>query len=99
MSVKVTSMAQARPAKQQRTRNIHGTFKGKIELKKYSQEEYYSMLKAEQQQLYELWKMARLITGKKIPKCRRALEARVASLEVKKASAIRAHSQMKSPKQ
>ena len=39
------------------------------------------MLAAQHQQLYELWKKARLIKGKKTPKSSRALEARVAMLE------------------
>ena len=41
-----------------------GTFKRKIELKKYSREEYDSMLIAHYQQLYELQKKAGLIKGK-----------------------------------
>ena len=40
LSVKVTSVGQTRLAKLQKTSTIHGTFKGKIELKNYSREEY-----------------------------------------------------------
>ena len=60
-SVKFASVGQNRPAKQQKTSTICGTFKEKIELKKYSKDEYDSMLMAQHQQLYELWKKARLI--------------------------------------
>ena len=42
-SVKVASIDQTRPAKRQKTSASHGTFRGKIELKKYSREEYDSM--------------------------------------------------------
>ena len=42
-SVKVANVGQNRPAKQQKTSASGGTFKGKIELKKYSREEYDSM--------------------------------------------------------
>ena len=42
-SVKSASVGQNRPAKQQKTTTTHGTFKTKIELKKYSREEYDSM--------------------------------------------------------
>ena len=48
-------------------RLVLGTFKGKIELKKYSMEEYDIMPSAQHQQLYELWKKAGLIKGKKNP--------------------------------
>ena len=82
-SMKVASVTQIRPAKQQKTSASCNTFRGKIELKKYSQEEYDSMLAAQCQQLYELQKKARLIKGKKTPESSRALEARVASLEAK----------------
>ena len=41
------------------------------------------MLVAQSQQLYELWKKAGLIKGKKTPESSRALAARVATLEVK----------------
>ena len=41
------------------------------------------MLVAQHQQLYELWKKAALIMGKKTPESSRALEARVAVLEAK----------------
>ena len=60
-----------------------GTLKEKIELKKYSTEEYGSMLMAQHQQLYELQKKVRLIKGKKTPESSRASEARVAMLEAK----------------
>ena len=40
LSVMVASVMQTRPAKRQKTSTSHGTFRGKIELKKYSQEEY-----------------------------------------------------------
>ena len=39
-SVKVASVCQNRPAKWQETIATHGSFKGKVELKKYSREEY-----------------------------------------------------------
>ena len=55
-SVKVASVAQTQPAKQQKTSTTCGTFKGKTELKKYSREEYGSMSKAQCQQLFELQK-------------------------------------------
>ena len=42
-SVNVALVAKTRPAKWQNTKTVHGTFKGKIELKKYSREEYDSM--------------------------------------------------------
>ena len=48
-SVKVASIRQNRPAKWQRTSATCGTFKGKIELKKYSREEYDSMLMTQHQ--------------------------------------------------
>ena len=48
-------------------------FKGKIQLKKNSKEDYDSMLMAQCQQLYELWKKAGLIKDKKTPECSRAL--------------------------
>ena len=80
-SVKVASVGHNRSAKWQRTSTIHGNFKRKIELKKYSWEEYGSMLTAQHQQSYELKKKARLIKGKKTPESSRALQARVAMLE------------------
>ena len=52
-------------------------------MKKYSREEYDSMLMAQHQQLYELWKKAGLIKDKKTPESSRALEARVAMLKAK----------------
>ena len=79
-SMKVASVGQSRPAKQQKTSATHGTFKGKIELKKYSRVEYESMLMAQCQKLYNLWKKARLIKVKKTPESSRALEARVTML-------------------
>ena len=82
-NVKVASVTQTRPAKRQKTSASCSTFRGKIELKKYSREEYDSMSVAQHQQLYELWKRAGLIKGKKTPESSRALEARVAELEVK----------------
>ena len=83
-SVKVASISQTRPANQQKTSTTHGIFKGKIELKKYSSEEYDSMSMRQHQQFYKLWKKVGLIKGKKIPENNRALEARMAMLEVKK---------------
>ena len=83
MSAKVASVMQTRPAKWQKINTSHGTFKGKIELKKYSREEYDSKSMVQHQQLYKLQKKARLIKGKKTPESSRALEARVAVLEVK----------------
>ena len=82
-SVKVAFITQTRPAKKQKTSASHGTFEGKIELRKYLQEEYDSMSVAQCQQLCELRKKAGLIKGKKTPESSRALEARVATLEVK----------------
>ena len=41
------------------------------------------MSMAQHQQLYEVWKKARLITDKKTPESCRALKARVAMLEAK----------------
>ena len=43
----VAFIAQTRPAKQQKISTVHGTFKGKIALKKYSTDEYNSMLTAQ----------------------------------------------------
>ena len=82
-SVKVASVGQSRPAKRQKTSTTHGTFKGKIELNKYSREEYDSMSMAQCQQLYELQKKAGLTMGKKTSESSRALEARIATLEAK----------------
>ena len=65
------------------TSTTHDTFKGKIELKKYSREEYDSMSMAQHQQLYELQKKTRLIKGNKTPESSRALEARVTMQEGK----------------
>ena len=80
-SVKLASVAQTRPAKQKITSTTHGTFKGKIELRKYFRVEYNSMSMAQCQQSYELQKKAGLKRVKKIPKSSRALEARVAILK------------------
>ena len=68
-------------------------FKGKIELKKYSREEYDSMSTAQCQHLYELQKKARLIEGKKAAESSSGLQAWVATLEAKtEAEVIRAYS-------
>ena len=67
-SMKVASVCQNRPTKQQKTNTTCGTFQGKVELKKYSREEYNSMSTTQHQQLYELQKKVRLIEGKKAPK-------------------------------
>ena len=96
--MKVASVTQTRPAKLHKTSTSCGTFEGKIELKKYSREEYDSMLTVQCQQLYELWKKARLIKGKKTQESSRALEARVAVLETKSENRSNKSSQMKSPK-
>ena len=45
--VKIAFVGQTRPAKQQKTSASHGTFKEKVESKKYSKEECDSMLKAQ----------------------------------------------------
>ena len=55
-SVKVASVTKTRAAKWQKTSTTHGFFKGKIQLKKYSREEYDSMLMTQHQQEYELKK-------------------------------------------
>ena len=81
--VKVASVTHTRPAKRQKTSTNHGTFTGKIELKKYLQEDYDSKSVVQHQQLYELWKRAMLIKGKKTQESNRALEARVAMVEAK----------------
>ena len=52
-------------------------------MKKYSRKEYDSMSTAQHQQMYELQKKARLTKGKKTPESSRALETRVAALEMK----------------
>ena len=83
MSAKVESVMHTRPAKWQKINTSPGTFKGKIELKKYSREEYDSKSMVQHQQLYKLQKKARLIKGKKTPESSRALETRVAALEAK----------------
>ena len=56
LTVKVASVTQTRPAMQQKTSTTCGTFKEKIELKKYFREEYDSMLITQHQQLHEFWK-------------------------------------------
>ena len=83
MSVNVASVTQTRPTKRQKTSASHGTFREKIELKKYSREEYDFMTVMQCQQLHELHKRAGLIKGKKTSESSRALEARVAMLEAK----------------
>ena len=52
LSLKVASVAQTRPAKQQKTSATLGTFKERIKLKKYSREEYDSMSIVQHQQLH-----------------------------------------------
>ena len=81
--MKVASVVQNRPAKQQKTSTTHGTFREKIVLKKYSKEEYDSMSMAQHQHLYELWKKAGLIQGKNTPESSRALKHKVAMLKAK----------------
>ena len=56
LSVKVASITQTRPAKRQKTSTSCSTFRGNIELKKYSREEYDSMSAAQHEQLYDLQK-------------------------------------------
>ena len=90
-SVKITSVAQTRHAKWQKTSTIHCSFKGKIDLKKYSTEEYDSVSMAQRQQLYVLLCKAGLLKGKKTPENSKALEARVALLKA-------VYSQIKSSK-
>ena len=65
LRVKVASVGQTRSDKQKKTSATHGTFKWKIELKKYSREEYDWMSVAQHQQLYDLSKKAGLIKSKK----------------------------------
>ena len=65
-TVKVAFVGQIRPAIQVSTNG--GTFKGKIEFKKYSKEEYELMLMAEHQQLCQLQKKAGLIKDTKDPR-------------------------------
>ena len=67
----------------QKTSTTHGSLKGKIELKKYSREEYNSMSMAQHQQLHKLRKRPNLIKDKKTAESSRASEARVAVLEAK----------------
>ena len=82
-SVKVASVTHTKPAKRQKTSTSCSTFRGEIELKKYSREEYDSISAAKCQQLNELYKRTGLIKGKKTPESSRASESRVAKLEVK----------------
>ena len=70
--VNVASVMQIRLAKLQKTNASCGTFRGKINLKKYSREEYNLMLKAQRQHLSKLWKKAGLIKSKKTPESGRA---------------------------
>ena len=72
LSVKAASVTQTRPAKQQKSKGSCCIFTGKIKLKKYSQDEYNSMLMAQHHQWYELMKKARIIKGKNIPNSSRA---------------------------
>ena len=72
-SVKVALVTQTRPAKWQKTSASCGTFKEKIELKKYSREEYDSMSVAQCQQLHEHMKKAGLKKGKITSESSRAL--------------------------
>ena len=93
VSVKVTSIMQTRPAKQQKTNTRCGAIKGKIQLKKYAGVDYDSISMGQHQQLYKLWKKTGLIKGKKTPESGRALEARVASFMQKQTIvAMRAYS-------
>ena len=81
-SIKVASVAQTRPAKRQKTSTRHSTFKDKIKLKKYSREEYDSMVTASGK-LYKLWKKSRLIKCKNTSENSEALEAGLAAHEGK----------------
>ena len=65
LSLKVASVTQTRPTRQQKTSASHGIFKGEIELKKYSKEEYNSMSNLNCQQLYEFHKKVHLRPHKK----------------------------------
>ena len=69
--------------KRLKTTPAHGTFKGNIELKKNSREEYYSLSTAKWQQLYELKHMTELLKGEKTLESSKTLKARVAMLEMK----------------
>ena len=66
LTIKVESVAQARPTKKQKISSAYGTFKGKIELKKYAREEYGSMLTDQKQQLYDFQYSFRFLMCKKI---------------------------------
>ena len=79
----VASVTNVRPTKRQKTITNGGVFKGDIELKKYSREEYDSMMTAQQQRLYKLQKKAELIKSKKTPESSKALDAIVWALEMK----------------
>ena len=81
--MKLASVGQTRHAKWQKISTNHGTFKKKIELKKYSREEYDSMSKMQCQQLYELQKKAGLINSKKILESSTASEAKKTAQEAK----------------
>ena len=83
MSVKDGSVTQTKHAKKQKTSPAHSTFKEKIELKKYSIEEYDSMSIAQWQHFYELLHKTGLLKSKKTPQCSKALEARVAAIGAK----------------
>ena len=63
-SVKVASVAETRSSKRQETNADQALFTGKINLNKYSREEYDLMLMAQQQQLYKLCKKAGLMKCK-----------------------------------
>ena len=63
--MKVAFVTQTRPTKWQKTSASCSTFREKIELKEYTQEDYDSMLVAQHQELYELQKKARLIRVRK----------------------------------
>ena len=82
-SVMVAYVGHSRPAKRQKTSATCGTFKGKIELKKYSREKCDSMSMEQHLLLHDLLKEARLIKGNKTPESSRALDARVAAQEAK----------------
>ena len=69
---KVASVGHTRPAKWQKMSSNGGDFKGKVQLKKYSREEYDSTSMAQCQKLCELLKKTGLIKGKKRPESSRA---------------------------
>ena len=82
-SFKVAYVAQIRPAKWQKTSTIVCTFKGKVELKKFSREQCDSISTAQWQELYELQQKAGLLKSKKTPESSKAKEGSIAALEVK----------------